>query len=36
LFEAYSLKAVVAVDETSTAFPHRGDKIIASVLLQSF
>jgi hypothetical protein len=29
LFEAYSITAVAAVDEKSTAFPHRGDKIIA-------
>jgi hypothetical protein len=29
LFEAYSIKGVAAVDEKSTAFPHRGDKIIA-------
>ena len=29
LFEAYSLSAVLAVDETTTAFPHREDKILA-------
>ncbi|KAH7115005.1 hypothetical protein B0J11DRAFT_444774 [Dendryphion nanum] len=33
LFEGYSNQAVMAVDETTTAFPHRRDKIIATPVI---